>query len=251
MVDEGKSMFSSMSEEYRIVPGLEHCVAMVNLYGRSDKLEEAIEFIDNMTMERDISVWGALLTASRMHGNLTLAIHAGEQLLKLDSENVVIYQLLLQLYALRGISEESVTVLRPRKRNHCEESLSWSWTEINNVVYAFASGQQSNSEVPDSWIKRKEVKMEGSSSCNRLCIREEEKEDMSRVHSEKLALSFTLIKNPQSSRVIRIVKNLRMCEDCHRTAKFISQKYEREIYIHDSKCLHHFKDGYCSCGNYW
>ncbi|KAJ8540959.1 hypothetical protein K7X08_001775 [Anisodus acutangulus] len=252
MVEEGKRMFSSMSEEYRIVPGLEHCVAMVDLYGRSGKLEEAIDFIDNMTMEHDISLWGALLTASRVHGNLNLAIHAGEQLLKLDPGNVVIYQLLLQLYVLRGTSEESVTVMRPRKRNHHEESLiSWSWTEINNVVHAFASGQQSNSEVPDSWIKRKEAKAEGSSSCNRLCVTEEENEDITRVHSEKLALSFALINSPQSSRVIRIVKNLRMCEDCHRTAKLVSQKYEREIYIHDSKCLHHFKDGYCSCGNYW
>ncbi|MCE2056261.1 hypothetical protein HAX54_044360 [Datura stramonium] len=251
MVEEGKHVFSSMTEEYRIVPGLEHCVAMVNLYGRSGELEEAIDFIDNMTMEHDISLWGALLTASRVHGNLGLAIHAGEQLLKLDPGNVVIYQLLLQLYVLRGISEESVTVMRPRKRNHHEEFLSWSWTEINNVVHAFASGQQSNSEVPDSWIKRKEVIMEGSSSCNRLCIKEEENEDVTRVHSEKLALSFALINSPQSSRVIRIVKNLRMCEDCHRTAKLVSQKYEREIYIHDSKCLHHFKDGCCSCGNYW
>ncbi|XP_015073891.1 pentatricopeptide repeat-containing protein At1g19720 [Solanum pennellii] len=251
MVEEGKRMFSSMSEEYRVVPGLEHCVAMVNLYGRSGKLEEAINFIDNMTMEHDISIWGALLTASRVHGNLNLAIHAGEQLLKLDPGNVVIHQLLLQLYVLRGISEESETVMRPRKRNHHEEPLSWSWTEINNVVHAFASGQQCNSEVPDSWIKRKEVKMEGSSSCNRLCIKEEENEDITRVHSEKLALSFALINSPQSSRVIRIVKNLRMCEDCHRIAKLVSQKYEREIYIHDSKCLHHFKDGYCSCGNYW
>ncbi|KAG5613380.1 hypothetical protein H5410_024661 [Solanum commersonii] len=227
MVEEGKRMFSSMYEEYRIVPGLEHYVAMVNLYGRSGKLEEAIDFIDNMTMEHDISIWGALLTASRVHGNLNLAIHAGEQLLKLDPGNVVIHQLLLQLYVLRGISEESVTVMRPRKRNHHEEPLSWSWTEINNVVHAFASGQQSNSEVPDSWIKRKEVKMEGSSSCNRLCIKEEENENITRVHSEKLALSFALINSPQSSRVIRIVKNLRMCEDCHRIAKLVSQKYER------------------------
>ncbi|KAK4365123.1 hypothetical protein RND71_016481 [Anisodus tanguticus] len=206
MVEEGKHMFSSMSEEYQIVPGLEHHVAMVNLYGRSGKLEEAIDFIENMSMEHDISVWGALLTASRVHGNLNLAVHAGEQLLKLDPGNIVIYQLLLQLYVLRGISEESVTVMRPRKRNHHEESLGWRWTEINNEVHAFGSGQQSNSEVPDSWIKRKEVKMEGSSSCNRLCITEEEKEDITRVHSEKLALSFSLINSPQSSRVIRIGK---------------------------------------------
>ncbi|PHT98865.1 Pentatricopeptide repeat-containing protein [Capsicum chinense] len=251
MVEEGKRIFSSMTQEYRILPGLEHCVAMVNLYGRSGELEEAIDFVDNMTMEHDISLWGALLTASRAHGNLNLAIHAAGQLFKLDPGNVMIYQLLLQLYVLSGISEESVTVTRPKKRDHHEESLSRSWTEIDNVVHAFASGQQSDSEVPDSWIKRKEVKMKGSSSCSRRCIKEEENEDITRVHSEKLALSFALINHPQSSQVIRIVKNLRMCEDCHRTAKFVSQKYEREIYVHDSKCLHHFKDGNCSCGDYW
>ncbi|CAI0436002.1 unnamed protein product [Linum tenue] len=42
-----------------------------------------------------------------------------------------------------------------------------------------------------------------------------------------------------------------MCSDCHRMAKHISLKYGCEIYLSHPKCFHHFKDGHCSCGDYW
>ncbi|KAK4390768.1 putative pentatricopeptide repeat-containing protein, mitochondrial [Sesamum angolense] len=52
---------------------------------------------------------------------------------------------------------------------------------------------------------------------NMLSIQEEEKEETAGVHSEKLALAYALIKLPHSLQPIRIVKNLRMCDHCHRT----------------------------------
>ena len=81
-------------------------------------------------------------------------------------------------------------------------------------------------------------------------LSEEEKIEQLRGHSEKLALTYGLIKTSEGT-TIRVYKNLRICVDCHNAAKLISKVMEREIVVRDNKRFHHFKNGVCSCGDYW
>ena len=85
-----------------------------------------------------------------------------------------------------------------------------------------------------------------------LChdVSEEEKEHNLTTHSEKLAIAFGLL-NTAPGVVLRVTKNLRICGDCHTATKFISMIYGREIFVRDVNRFHHFKDGHCSCGDYW
>jgi hypothetical protein len=81
-------------------------------------------------------------------------------------------------------------------------------------------------------------------------LSEEEKIEVLRGHSEKLAISFGLLKTTKGA-TLRICKNLRICVDCHNAAKLISSAVEREIVVRDNKRFHHFKDGFCSCRDFW
>ncbi|KAE8689497.1 Pentatricopeptide repeat-containing protein [Hibiscus syriacus] len=81
-------------------------------------------------------------------------------------------------------------------------------------------------------------------------VEEEEREHALRYHSEKLAIAFGLLKTGPGV-PIKIVKNLRMCEDCHTAVKHISVIANREINVRDRLRFHHFKDGSCTCGDYW
>ncbi|KAJ6374044.1 hypothetical protein OIU78_029699 [Salix suchowensis] len=54
-------------------------------------------------------------------------------------------------------------------------------------------------------------------------VGEEEKIDILRGHSEKLAISFGLLKTTKGT-PLRVYKNLRICADCHNAAKLISKK---------------------------
>jgi hypothetical protein len=81
-------------------------------------------------------------------------------------------------------------------------------------------------------------------------VEESEKVKMLNHHSEKLAIAFGLIFIPPGL-PIRIVKNLRVCGDCHNATKFISKITGREILVRDSVRFHLFKDGTCSCGDFW
>ncbi|CAN1167102.1 Pentatricopeptide repeat-containing protein At3g46790, chloroplastic [Linum perenne] len=81
-------------------------------------------------------------------------------------------------------------------------------------------------------------------------LEEEEKERILLGHSEKLALAFGLI-NTSNAEPIRITKNLRLCEDCHSFTKYISKLARKEILVRDVNRFHHFRDGVCSCGDFW
>lgn len=84
----------------------------------------------------------------------------------------------------------------------------------------------------------------------RLDAAEEDKEASVYHHSEKLAIAYGLIKTSPGT-TIRISKNLRICGDCHNATKIISKVFGREIVIRDRNRFHHFKDGLCSCKDFW
>ena len=77
-----------------------------------------------------------------------------------------------------------------------------------------------------------------------------EKEDALCGHCEKLAIAFGLIATPKGT-TIRVSKNLRVCGDCHNATKIISRIENREIIVRDSYRIHHFKNGVCSCDDYF
>ena len=81
-------------------------------------------------------------------------------------------------------------------------------------------------------------------------IDEEEKEHALGFHSERLAIAYGLLRLSKDS-PIRIVKNLRVCTDCHSVIKLISSVYKRDIIVRDRIRFHHFREGKCSCNDYW
>ena len=70
------------------------------------------------------------------------------------------------------------------------------------------------------------------------------------VHSEKLAIAFALL-NTKSGTEITVMKNLRVCVDCHLFIKLVSKIVNRQFIVRDATRFHHFRDGICSCKDYW
>ncbi|KAF5182526.1 Pentatricopeptide repeat-containing protein [Thalictrum thalictroides] len=233
MVEQGNNTFSSMNSDYQITPGSDHYSAMLDLLGRSGRLGESVNFIEEMNIEQDSAVWDALFTASRVHGNIGLAVRAVERLFEIEPRNTLVYRLLLQLYTISGKSKDELNLKRPKKRNGEDSSIGCSSIEMKNSVHTVITGDRSlrNSDHIYSQIASvaEEIKIVlPESHETQLNIDEEEKEEICGVHSEKLAISFALISSPYSSQSIRIIKNCRMCRNCHKTAKFISLKYGRK-----------------------
>ncbi|EEC71803.1 hypothetical protein OsI_04433 [Oryza sativa Indica Group] len=132
-----------------------------------------------------------------------------------------------------------------------------SWIEVKKRLHMFVSVDNKNPQIEELQALIGEfvtqMKNDGyvpDTGAVLYDIEEEEKEKILLGHSEKLAVAFGLI-NTGRGEVIRITKNLRLCEDCHSVTKFISKYAEREIIVRDVNRFHHFRDGICSCGDYW
>jgi hypothetical protein len=142
-------------------------------------------------------------------------------------------------------------------RKGFKQTPGFSLVEVKRRVYKFVSQDTSHPQCDDIYemIHQMEwqLKFEGYSpdtSQVLLDVDEEEKRQRLKGHSQKLAIAFALIHTSQGS-PIRIARNLRMCNDCHTYTKFISIIYEREVTVRDRYRFHHFRNGTCSCRDYW
>ncbi|XP_012436555.1 pentatricopeptide repeat-containing protein At4g21065 [Gossypium raimondii] len=257
MVDEGFSYFKRMKEKYGIVPKIEHHGCIVDLLSRAGLVKEAYQYIRNMPLQPNAVIWRTLLGACAMHGHLTLGEYARAQVLKLEPGYSGDYVLLSNLYASEQRWSDVHVLRRKMLSDGVKKIPGYSLVEFGNHVYEFLMGDRSHPQSDQIYAMLAEItkrlRLEGYAphTENVLAdIEEEEKENALSYHSEKIAVAFMLLKTAPGT-PIRIVKNLRICADCHLAIKLTSKVFEREIIVRDQSRFHHFRDGFCSCGDYW
>ncbi|KAL2327470.1 hypothetical protein Fmac_020897 [Flemingia macrophylla] len=146
LVDQGVHYFHCMTEEYGICARTEHYAAMVDLYGRAGRLHEAFETIKSMPFTPDAGVWGTLLGACRLHGNVELAKLASTHLLELDPKNSGYYVLLSNVHADAG---EWASVLKVRslmKEKRVQKIPGYSWIDVNGGTHMFCAADGNHPE---------------------------------------------------------------------------------------------------------
>jgi pentatricopeptide repeat protein len=257
LVDEGWQYFYSMNRDNCITPTAGHYACMVDLLARAGCLKEAEEFIDEMPFKLDAVAWGSLLGACRVHVNTEVAKRAAEHLFELEPENAGTYVLLSNIYAAAGRWNDAAKIRILMKDRGVKKKPGCSWIKVKNKVHTFVVGDRLHPQTDAIYatLERLAGKMqeEGYVPNTNVVLHsvdEGEKENVLRHHSEKLALAFGL-NNTAPGTPIHIFKNLRVCDDCHMATKFISKIVHREIVMRDANRFHHFKDGLCSCGDYW
>ncbi|CAD5196531.1 unnamed protein product [Musa acuminata subsp. malaccensis] len=257
LVEEGKQFFSCMEHDYGLVPKVEHYGCMVDLLGRAGHLVEAHELIRRMPNEPNVIIWGALLAACKVHKNPKLGELAAKELLKLEPHSSGYNILLSNIYAIDRRWSEVAEVRKSMKDTGIKKMPGMTAIEVNGVVHEFVMGDASHPQskkiqamLSEMQEKLKRAGHVADTSGVYLNIDEEEKETVLNYHSEKLAMAFGLISTPPRT-PIRIVKNLRVCDDCHAATKLLTQIYGRVIIVRDRNRFHRFCEGSCSCQDYW
>ncbi|CAJ2655148.1 unnamed protein product [Trifolium pratense] len=256
LVDEGVRLFDLMK-----VSGVEinvkHYGSVIDLLGRAGRLKEAYDIINSMPMLPDVVLWQTLLGASKTYGNVEMAEVASKKLVEMGSNSCGDFVLLSNVYAAQQRWKDVGRVREAMVNNDVRKVPGFSFTEIDGRIHKFINSDQSHPNSTEIYAKLDEIKFRIKSygyiaETNLVLhdIGDEDKENVINYHSEKLAVAYGLISTVDGTPIL-VIKNLRICVDCHTFIKIISNIYNREIIVRDRARFHRFKDGVCSCRDYW
>ncbi|KAJ6847397.1 pentatricopeptide repeat-containing protein-like [Iris pallida] len=227
-IEEGFIHFNSMTKDYVIAPEMEHYVAMIQVLGNFGHLNEAVEYVEKLSFESSAMIRECLMNLARMQGDLELEDR--------------IEEILVLMNPSKAPAKPNVPLPKPVRRFGINHMLDGK----NRLGEFRLPRSLDRSVIP----KVKEQTYEPDTRCVLHDIDQEAKEQVLMYHSERLAIAYGLISTPART-PLRIIKNLRVCGDCHNAIKIMSRIVGRELIVRDNKRFHHFKDGKCSCGDYW
>lgn len=266
LVEEGCNYFHNLELLYKITPKIEHYACMVDLLGRAGRLEEAWVLIKKMPMPPNEVVLGSLLGSCSVHGKLELGEHLLHELLRMDPYNTECHVLLSNMYALGGKQDKANSLRHVLKNRGIRKFPGVSSIYVDGQVHQFSAGDKSHLQTTEIYMKLDEmirklrlagyIPKTASQVYSGGDSRENKENDLEEIeqalfsHSEKLAVCFGLISTRAGS-PLYIFKNLRICPDCHSAMRMVSSIYNREIVIRDRNRFHCFKQGSCSCSDYW
>ncbi|KAJ7979765.1 Pentatricopeptide repeat-containing protein [Quillaja saponaria] len=137
LVCEGLNIYTLVMNNYGIKPTVEICACVVDMLGRSGQLYRALDFIGTMPIEPGPSVWGALVSASEMHGNSETRDLAYRFLVELEPKNPSNYVSLSNLYAASRRWDNVAEVRTTMKERGLRKAPGCSWITINSMTHCF------------------------------------------------------------------------------------------------------------------
>ncbi|KAL9664259.1 hypothetical protein QQ045_019658 [Rhodiola kirilowii] len=251
--DRGLEYFKAMKNQYKLHPGPEHYSCVVDLLGRVGKLKEARELIESMPVQADGAVWGALLGACKIHKNIALAEIAFQRVIEHEPTNIGYYVLLSNIYADAGNVEGLVKVRVMMRERKLKKEPGYSYVEHKGKIHLFISGDREHPQTEEIYRMLANLEDLMTDIAGRKSSTKSEQDavqDGVRFHSEKLAAAFGLLNTDAGTDVV-IIKNLRICGDCHLFMTLVSKIVDRQLIVRDATRFHHFKNGVCSCKEHW
>ncbi|KAL3645347.1 hypothetical protein CASFOL_010527 [Castilleja foliolosa] len=257
LVNKGRQLFDSMVVDYGLSPSLQHYTCLVDLYSRSGLLEEAENVLNSMPFRPDEAAWAALLSACSHEKNEKFGVRIANRLLELGPEDPSTCVLMSNIYAQAGMWERVSAVRKSMVGLELKKKPGYSCVDLGKENEVFYAGETRHAMKDEMFGLMKELDKEmrkrGYVPDTSLVLHDmelQEKEKQLFWHSERLAVVYGLLKSASGS-TIRVIKNLRVCGDCHTVMKFICSIVGREIVVRDANRFHRFKDGVCSCGDFW
>ncbi|XP_072978235.1 pentatricopeptide repeat-containing protein At5g39680 [Typha angustifolia] len=257
LVDEGFHYLNHLMKDIGITPGVEHYTCMVGTLCRVGKLDEAERFMRHTCTEWDVIAWRTLLSACEVHRNYRLGYQVAEHILHLNPNDVGTHLLLSNMYAKANRWDGVVKIRKLMRERYIKKEPGVSWIQVGREVHVFTSEDKNH-----SWMNQISKKLSALIDQIKLIgyvpniaavlhdVEDQQKEECLRYHSEKLAVAFGLLCTPQGA-PIHVMKNLRICDDCHVAIKLISVVTNRRLIVRDANRFHCIENGICSCDDYW
>lgn len=251
-----------MIKYYGLSPTVNHMACMVDFLGRAGRLTEAEDFITGSGFESNPLIWHTLFQACRLNRDKDRSMKVGERLIELEPLNAATYIILYNIYMSMGKFSLAMKTRGLMRERGAVTETGFTWIETRGTVKVFTDGSTNFLPPRYSSIYKKvhkfllDTKEKSKDSDSKIWEMEfhtsnkSEEGNSVKIHGELLAVCIGLTDLPDFA-PIKIVKNQRVCNDCHEVIKLLSDSEKREILVRDPTRLHRFNLGKCSCGDYW
>lgn len=133
LVDKGLNLFKFMLENHQMRPRPDHYTCIVDLLGRTGRLDEAYDLIRAMPFKPNHAVWGALLGSCVIHENVELGEVAAKSLFELEPENTGNYVLMAKIYCAVGRWKDAENVRYMMNEIGLRKAPAHSLVDVRNV----------------------------------------------------------------------------------------------------------------------
>lgn len=181
------------------------------------RLEDEESIACTMSCKPDAAVWRMILTGCVVHHKADMAGVMGQRLLEIDPKDDSAFVMLANVYSAAGRKDEVAEAWTAMRDRGVRKEGGRSWIKVRGQVHVFVANEWRHEQLLDIYDKLNEL------------IKEVEKLGYKEAdeglwhHSERLALAYGLISGAvPSGKVLRIVKNLRICAHCHEFFKYAS-----------------------------
>lgn len=154
LVEKGLSLFEQMSGVYKVEPKLEHYACVVDLLARAGRLEDAEKFIEEKMGgigKADANVWGALLGACRIYGNIAVGSRIWRKLAKIGVKDQGTSVLSYNMYREAGWDMEARRVRRLIEDTGMKKTPGCSAIEVNGLIEEFLAGDFLHPKAQEVW----------------------------------------------------------------------------------------------------
>ncbi|PIA58235.1 hypothetical protein AQUCO_00500287v1 [Aquilegia coerulea] len=142
LFEEGTCYFHSMLNDYGLQPQLEHYSCLVDILGRSGRVDDALKLICEMPFEADAIIWRTLLSVCKINGNVEVAELSANSILRLDPQDSAAYVLLSNVYAEAGMWGEVSKMRKIMRQNRLKKEPGCSWIEVKSELNTFLVGDK-------------------------------------------------------------------------------------------------------------
>ena len=271
-IDIGFNILNSINQDKldsKIIASMIDCLARKNELSQAYQLFCKHSKLFENEIQDTIVIYTQLLSGCRTYNNVEMGeklFYQIESLIKKEKNGYKVYNndaatfhvLLANLYATNGLQNKCKDIRNQLKEKGIKKIAGMSWIEIDGITHKFIANDQSHPNYNQIERKKQQLieklnsmgyKFEESVITRQLNEYENVETHLC-GHSEKLALLYGLISTTKNT-TLTVAKNLRVCKDCHNVCKIISKLEKRVIKLRDAKRWHIFKDGKCSCNDFF
>ena len=250
MVEEAIDFYSKIN-----MPTKYHKGTMIDVFARAGRMDEAEKMIED---SNDMIGYMTLMGACRKYNDVSCGERIFEKLRSIE-ENASYYVLMANIYTYVGDLKKAEQIRARMHELGLKKTPGICYLEHDGICHEFISCANNHpriEEIRKEWKRLgSEIEQAGYIPDTRWVTRhdtidEAEKKEILCQHAEKMAIAFAFLVDPNRKKIV-LRKNLRVCGDCHDATAFITKVRDCEIIVRDANRYHHFKDGKCSCGNYW